>query len=184
MNRYEMVYVRGNEALNNRYEGMIMTLIEREDYSFQVAYHTREGFPSLLVHYTFGQALDEQVFDHAAQKMLVRPQLVYKKQMRLQPEFVDIFLEYRQIWVNTPTSESDYLVEILRQNHFQKTRVRNQETGEEFFAKGKLGRNGLWGVHEIGSTISGQPKILTEEEECFDLFIHLPFAGDRFSVEL
>jgi hypothetical protein len=177
MNSFLIAHVRGNEALNNRNEGMIMILVEENGCRFRVAYHTREGFPSLLIHYILGEATEQRVYADAARRMLVSPQVTLGRRVLMTSKF----LEYRQYWVGNPTSEPDYLQEILRQNHFQRTRVRNLDNNREFYVKGRLNQFGLWAVDPVGLNINGTPRPLTERERCFDVFIRLPLTGDHLS---
>lgn len=146
MNNVLIAHILGNEATNNRGNGMVMTTVYKNGCKSRVAYHTREGYPSLLIQYSFNESTASRIYEDVARCLLVRPMVFNERLLNH-----DRFLEYHQVWVDAPTDEPGTLFRALRENHFQPTRVRNTRNGQELLVFGKLNR-GYWQVHPMCST--------------------------------
>lgn len=181
MNDILITHILGNEVVNNRGNGMVMTTVYKNGCKSRVAYHTREGYPSLLIHYITGESTEVRIYEDIVRYLLVRPMVFNERRLNH-----DRFLEYHRVWVDDPTDEPGTLFQNLQENHFQPTRVRNTRNGQELLVFGRLNR-GYWQVHPMCSTnpdyVGGHSRNvetymnlapLSEVTNSYDEFVRLP----------
>lgn len=181
MNNVLIAHILGNEVVNNRGNGMVMTTVYKNGCKSRVAYHTREGYPSLLIQYSFNESTASRIYEDVARYLLVRPIIFNEQQLHW-----GCFLEYHQVWVDPSTNEPGTLFRALRENHFQPTRVQNTRNGQELLVFGKLNA-GYWQVHPMCSTNPNSAQgrgrnvetyadltLLSEVANPYDEFIRLP----------